>query len=333
MGPLEDGYIGGARLTTGGRSLMKKRKLGSNGPEISVIGYGAWEAGGSLWGPNPPDDQVIGAMQTALDTGVNWIDTAEVYGRGHSEELVGKAIAGREDVLVFTKVGPEGTGSGLHASGIRQAVGGSLRRLNREVIDLYQLHWPDDSIPLEETWGTMASLVDEGLVRYIGVSNFDRTRIEKCEAIRHVDSLQPHFSMLWRRVRDEGLLSFCKDNGTGTISYGPLGYGLLTGAITKDTKFSEDDWRSGSRGLLNYDRMFAPGKLEANLQIVDKLRPVADRLNVTLAQLALAWVLHQEGATGAIAGSRSPEHVAQNSGAGDVELTDKDLEEIEAILA
>jgi aryl-alcohol dehydrogenase-like predicted oxidoreductase len=250
---------------------MKKRKLGLNGPEISVIGYGAWEAGGSLWGPNPPDDQVIGAMQTAMDTGVNWIDTAEVYGAGRSEELVGKAVAGRDDVMVFTKVAPEGAGTGLHASWFRQAAHESLRRLGRDVIDLYQVHWPDDSIPLDETWGAMGSLVDDGLVRFIGVSNFHRDRIEQCEAIRHVDSLQPHFSMLWRRVRDEGLLSFCKDNGTGTISYGPLGYGLLTGAITKDTKFEDDDWRSGRLGLRNYERMFAPGKLEANLRALPRL--------------------------------------------------------------
>jgi aryl-alcohol dehydrogenase-like predicted oxidoreductase len=312
---------------------MKTRKLGEHGPEISVIGYGAWEAGGDLWGPNPSDDEVIRAMRTALDTGVNWIDTAEVYGAGRSEELVGKAVAGRDDVMVFTKVAPEGAGTGLHASGVRQAAHESLRRLGRDVIDLYQVHWPDDSIPLDETWGAMGSLVDDGLVRFIGVSNFHRDRIEQCEAIRHVDSLQPHFSMLWRRVRDEGLLSFCKDNGTGTISYGPLGYGLLTGAITKDTKFEDDDWRSGRLGLRNYERMFAPGKLEANLEIVDRLRPIADRLNITLAQLALAWVLHQTGATGAIAGSRSPKHVEENSRASDVELADKDLEEIEAILA
>lgn len=310
---------------------MKKRKLGSKGPEISVIGFGAWEAGGDAWGPNRSEDEVIKAMRTAFDSGMTWIDTAEVYGDGKSEELVGAAVKGYDDVLIFSKVAPKPSGTGFDKASVRKAAEKSLRRLGRDAIDLYQLHWPTRKVEVEETWQAMAELVDDGLVRNIGVSNFPRELIERCESIRHVDSLQPHFSMLHRNGRED-LLPFCESNGTGVIAYGPLGFGLLTGAITKDTEFDDEDWRGGS-GNGTYDEMFAPGKLEKNLEIVDSLRPIADRLDATLAQLALAWVVHQRGATGAIAGSRSPGHVAENAGAGSLDLSDKDLDEIESILA
>jgi aryl-alcohol dehydrogenase-like predicted oxidoreductase len=312
---------------------MKTSKLGTNGPEISVIGYGAWEAGGMQWGPNPPDDQVITAMRTAIDAGVTWIDTAEIYGGGKSEELVRQALDGRDEVLVFTKLAPKGPGSGFDRAGVRAGCEASLQRLGLDVIDLYQLHWPDQRTPVEETWEAMASLVNDGLVRHIGVSNFDQDLIERCERIRHVDSLQPHFSMLWREARDERLLEFCKRNGTGVIAYAPLGFGILTGAFDKDTTFSDDDWRSGKLGERGYDFLFAPGKFERNIDIVDELRPVADRLGVTPGQLALAWVVRQEGVTGAIAGSRDPTHVTENAGGGDVDLSDKDLEEIEEVIS
>jgi aryl-alcohol dehydrogenase-like predicted oxidoreductase len=309
---------------------VRRQRLGSKGPDISVIGFGAWEAGGMAWGPNPPEEQVIRAIQTAIDNGMNWIDTAEVYGAGRSEELVGRAIKGR-DVLVFTKIGSRPNGSGFDSHGVRAGAEASLKRLDCDVIDLYQVHWRDDATPLEETWAAMAALVDDGLVRHIGVSNFDRDEIERCEAIRHVDSLQPNFSMLYREAR-EGLLPFCESNGTGVIAYGPLGFGLLTGAVTKDTKFGADDWRSGRHGQGMYDVLFAPGKLERNVEFAESLRPIADRLGITIAQLALAWVCHQRGVTGAIAGSRSPEHVAENAGAGSVQLDQRDVDEIESLL-
>ncbi|MDP9070525.1 MAG: aldo/keto reductase [Actinomycetota bacterium] len=308
---------------------MRARPLGSQGPSISVIGFGAWEAGGVGWGPPLPDDEVLRAMRAAFDAGIGWVDTAELYGGGRSEELVGKAVQDRDDVGVFTKVAP--TGSGVHAAGVRKGAEGSLRRLRRDVIDLYQVHWPHPQVPLEETWEAMAELVEDELVRFVGLSNFGRDQIERCEAIRHVDSLQPHFSMLHRAGRED-LFPFCQANGTGVICYGPLAYGLLTGAVTAETRFGPDDWRSGLLGVGYYAELFAPGVLERNLEIVASLRPVADRLGVTLAQLALAWVVHQEGVTGAIAGSRSPRHVVDNAAAGDVELGPEDLEEIEAAL-
>ncbi|MGH2764554.1 MAG: aldo/keto reductase [Actinomycetota bacterium] len=310
---------------------MRTRRLGSRGPELSVIGFGAWEAGGDMWGPNPSEDQVIEAIRAGLDAGIGWIDTAEVYGSGTSEELVGRAIQGRRDqVLIATKVAPRMSGTGFRRDQVRRACGRSLKRLGIGHIDLYQLHWRDNSVPVEETWGAMSELVDEGLVRFIGVSNFDQELIERCEAIRPVDSLQPHFSMLHLENRD--LIRWCGDRGIGVVCYGPLAYGLLTGAVGVDTKFHPEDWRSGQGSGEYYGEMFAPGKIERSLAVVEALRPIAERLEVTLAQLALAWVVHQPGVTAAIAGSRNHDHVRQNAGAGDVELDGATLDEIEEIL-
>jgi aryl-alcohol dehydrogenase-like predicted oxidoreductase len=283
------------------------------------------------WGPNPPDEQVIEAMTTAFDAGIDWIDTAEVYGGGRSEELVAEAVSGRDEVMVFTKLAPRGAGSGFDPKGVRAGAEKSLGRLRRDVIDLYQLHWPDGSIPVEETWEAMAQLVDDGLVRHLGVSNFNRSLIERCQKVRHVDSLQPHFSMLRQEARSE-LLPFCESNGTGVIAYGPLAFGLLTGAVTRETEFSDDDWRSGKHGMGYYESLFAPGVLERNLDVVDALRPVAERLGCSLPQLALTWVFHQKGVTGAIAGSRSPGHVRENAEAGSLDLSRDDLEEIDGLL-
>ena len=310
---------------------MRTQRLGSSGPEVSVIGYGSWEAGGGIWGANPPEDQLIDAIRSGLDAGINWIDTAEIYGKGKSETIVGLAAEGRDDVMIFTKVAPRGAGTGFEPDRVRVAAESSLKRLGRDTIDLFQLHWPDDSVEVEDTWEAMAALKAEGIVRYIGVSNFDRSLIERCEKIEHVDSLQPQFSMLHRDGRDD-LFPFCRANGTGIICYGPLAYGLLTGVIDRDTKFEDDDWRSGGTGIGYYRELFAPGVIDKNLEIVEGLRPIADRLGITPAQLALAWVVHQDGVTGAIAGSRSTKHVVENGEAGDVQLEQKDLDEIESLL-
>jgi aryl-alcohol dehydrogenase-like predicted oxidoreductase len=310
---------------------MRMERLGSKGPEISVIGYGAWEAGGDVWGSNPSDERVVEAIRTGLDAGMNWIDTAEVYGDGASEELVGRAVADRRhEVILATKVAPRPAGTGFRAQEVRTACEGSLKRLGTDRIDLYQLHWTDENVPIEETWQAMAGLVDDGLVRHIGVSNHGRDLIERCEAIRHVDSLQPHFSML--QLQNRELIRWCAEQGIGVVCYGPLAYGLLTGAITRDTRFDPDDWRSGRRGMSYYSRMFAPGKIERSLAVTDALRPVAERTGITLGQLALAWTVHQPGVTAAIAGSRNPDHVRQNAGAGEVRLDEGTLAEIEEIL-
>ena len=298
---------------------MKTKRLGSRGPEISVVGYGAWEAGGTNWGTAPPDEQTVGAIHKGIEAGMTWVDTAEIYGHGRSEELVGRALKGHDDVMVFTKIAPAESGTGVEGGSIRRAAEASLERLGRDVIDLYQLHWPDDEVPVEESWEAMARLADEGLVRWIGVSNFDRPLIERCLAIRHVDSLQQQHSMLHRD--DEDLFAWCSSVGVGVLAYGPLAFGLLTGAIDASTTFDDDDWRSGKLGTDGYyGQHFAPGKIESNLAAVERLGAVAARVGVTLAQLALAWIVDHDWATAAIAGSRSPGHTAENAGAGDLTL-------------
>jgi aryl-alcohol dehydrogenase-like predicted oxidoreductase len=313
---------------------MRTERLGSRGPDLSVIGFGAWEVGGSEFlGPAPPRDQMLEAVRAAMDAGIDWIDTAEVYGKGASEEVVGLAIQGRrDDVRIATKLAPGPDGSGFRPDEVRRGCTESLRRLRTGHLDLYQLHWPDETgIPVEETWGAMGALIDEGLVRWIGVSNFDRELIERCEAIRHVDSLQQEFSMLV--LDDRELIRWCGERGIGVLAYGPLGYGLLTGAITAETRFDPKDFRSGADDWDYWQRLFAPGRFERSLAVVGALRQVADRLGVPPGQLALAWTAHQPGVTSAIAGSRDPAHVRSNAGAGDVELDEPTLAELDALLS
>jgi aryl-alcohol dehydrogenase-like predicted oxidoreductase len=312
---------------------MRTHRLGSRGPELSVVGYGAWEAGGTSWGPNESDDAVIAAVRAALDAGSNWIDTAEVYGDGVSETLVGRAIAGRGDVIVASKVAPEPEGSGFRPRQILAACDASLGRLGTDHIGLYQLHWPDpDGPPIEESWGAMAELQDAGKVRWIGVSNFDRDLIERCEVVRHVDSLQPEFSMLNRESAD--LIRWCGQHGTGVVSYGPLAFGLLTGSISTQTTFGDDDWRGQKGEPDDPDEvdLFDPDVLPKALELVDRLRPVARRLDVTLPQLALAWNVHQPGVTSAIAGSRDPAHVRSNAAVGDLSFDADTFAELDALL-
>jgi aryl-alcohol dehydrogenase-like predicted oxidoreductase len=307
---------------------MRTAKLGSQGPDVSVIGFGAWEAGmGREWDDAPPEAQVIEAIGTVFETGIDWIDTAEVYGNGTSERLVARAVARRRDeIAIATKVAPAPDGSGFRPEQVHQACRKSLERLSTDRIDLYQLHWPDTSgVPIEETWGAMTSLVDEGLVRTVGVSNFDRDLIERCLAVRHVDSLQQEFSILVLDDRD--LIRWCGEVGIGVLAYGPLAYGLLTGAITANTKFARRDHRRVEKGSL-----FGPGKREKSLAVVDAMRPIADRLGITVSQLALAWTVHQPGVTSAIAGSRNPDHVRSNAVSGDVVLDTATLDELEQVL-
>ncbi len=313
---------------------MKTHRLGSQGPELSVIGYGSWEAGGTAWGANESDEAVIAAMRAALDAGINWIDTAEVYGDGVSESLVGRAIAGRRDeVIVASKVAPEPEGTGFRPEQIRAACDSSLARLGVEAIDLYQMHWPDElGTPIEESWAAMAELQQAGKVRWIGVSNFDRDLLERCEAVRHVDSLQPEFSMLHRDPAD--LIEWCGRQGTGVVSYGPLAYGLLTGDITAETTYAEGDWRGqpGEPGDSDEVNLFDPAALPTALSLVDRLRAIAERAGASLPQLALAWNVHQPGVTSAIAGSRNPAHVRSNAGAGDLSLDAHTLAELRSLL-
>jgi aryl-alcohol dehydrogenase-like predicted oxidoreductase len=311
---------------------MRTRRLGSDGPEISVVGYGAWEAGGgSEWGAAKPDDRIVETINAALDAGITWIDTAEVYGAGRSEELVGRAIAGRRgDALVFTKVGPAPEGTGFRPEEVAKACRGSLDRLGVEHLDLYQLHWPDSTgVPVEDTWGAMVRLVDEGLVRHIGVSNFDRALIERCEAIRHVDSLQPEFSML--QLDNRELIAWCGRRGIGTITYGPLAYGILTGHVSGDTTFDEGDHRAAGGDV--WETFLRPGAIDGTMAVVDGLRPVAERIGASIAAVAIAWNVAQPGVTAAIVGSTDPDHVRANAAAGDLELDDETLAELDRVVS
>jgi aryl-alcohol dehydrogenase-like predicted oxidoreductase len=304
---------------------MRTKRLGAHGPELSVIGLGAWEAGGDAWGANPDDDDIVRAFHAAFDAGVTWVDTAEVYGAGVSERLVGKALAGRrDDLVVATKVGPQPEGTGFRPEQVRSACDASLARLAIDIIDLYQLHWPDESgVPVEDTWGAMAALVETGKVRAIGVSNFDQELLERCLPIRHVDSLQQEFSMLVLDDRD--LIRWCGEAGIGVVSYSPLGVGFLTGRFTRAEAEGIDDWRSRNDWT-------TAETLDDVFRVVDGLRPIAEQLGVTMGQLALAWNVAQPGVTAAIAGSRNGDHMRQNADAGDVALEPAVLSEIEELL-
>jgi aryl-alcohol dehydrogenase-like predicted oxidoreductase len=304
---------------------MRTRRLGAHGPELSVIGLGAWEAGGDAWGANPDDADIVRAFHAAFDEGVTWVDTAEVYGSGVSERLVGHAVAGRrDDLVVASKVGPQPEGSGFRPEQVRAACDASLGRLGIDVIDLYQLHWPDESgVPVEDTWGAMTGLVDAGKVRAIGVSNFDQELLERCLPIRHVDSLQQEFSML--ALEDRELLRWCGDAGIGVVSYSPLGVGFLTGRFTRAEAEKIDDWRSRNEWTTTET-------LDDVFRVVDGLRPLAERLGLTMGQLALAWNIAQPGVTAAIAGSRNGDHMRQNAAAGDLNLDPGVLTEIEELL-
>ncbi len=313
---------------------MKMREIGPSGAtSISVIGFGAWEAGGDAWGPNESDERVIEAMRAGLDAGMNWIDTAEVYGKGVSERIVGKAVQGRRDqALVFTKVAPASEGTGFRPDQVREALRASLQRLGLDHVDLYQLHWPDETgIPVEETWGAMVALRDEGLARHVGVSNFDRGLIERCEPVGRVDSVQNEFSLLVQDDRAE-FLPWLAERGIAYLAYSPLGAGILTGAMRSDHAFADDDWRSGRKDPdEEHPELFRPGLFEANVARADRLGELATNLGATTAAVALAWLVAVSSNTVAIAGSRSREHARSNAAAGDLDLEPDVLTEIDGI--
>src|SRR4051812_30408689 len=322
-------------------SSLPTRPLGSSGLEISPVGFGAWAIGGGGWsfGWGPQDDAAsLAAMRRAVALGVNWIDTAAVYGLGHSEELVGRLLRELPDAdrpLVFTKAGlvwnerdrmasPVQT---LAPDSLRREVEASLRRLGVERIDLYQFHWPDAvGTPVEESWTAMARLVEEGKVRAAGVSNFDVALLERCEAIRHVDSFQPPFSLI-RRDTAASQIPWCAAHDTGVIVYSPMQSGILTDRFSAQrvAAMAEDDWRRRSA-------QFNEPALSRNLALRDALRPIASRHDTSVSAIAVAWTLAWPGVTGAIVGARSPEQVDGWIDAARIELTAADLDEMAAAI-
>jgi aryl-alcohol dehydrogenase-like predicted oxidoreductase len=312
---------------------MELRRLGSDGPEISTIGLGTAEDGED-WGRHTHDADVVQAIQAALDAGMTWIDTAETYGANRSEELVGRAIAGRRDsVVLATKLAPEPWGTGFRSDQVRRGCEASLGRLGTDRIDLYQLHLPDPSgIPLEETWGAMVELIDSGLVRHIGVSNFTQAQIEQCHALHPVTSVQLHYSMVYNE--QWALARWCAEERIGILAYGPLGYGVLTGAITADTEFDPRDWRSGvdpDEDL--YLAVFEPRVFERNLDLLERLRAIGEQNGLSLVELVLAWTVAQPEVTSAIVGTRDERHARANARVGSIQLAPAALTALDEALA
>jgi aryl-alcohol dehydrogenase-like predicted oxidoreductase len=316
---------------------LRRVPLGSTDMAISRVGFGAWAIGGGGWKNGWGDQdagEAIAAMRYAVEQGVNWIDTAPVYGLGRSEEIVGRAFAGLPDAdrpLIFTKCGltfdaerpDDGPYNVLEPASIRREVEDSLRRLQVDRIDLYQVHWPpNDGTPLEEYWATMLALKGEGKVRAIGLSNHDVEQIRAAERIGHVDTLQPQLSMIHREAGAD-VIPLAADNGTAVIVYSPMQSGLLTGAMSAErvAALPADDWRASADD-------FTGDNLRRNLALADALRPVAERLGVSVGAVAVAWALSWPGVTGAIVGARSPRQVDGWLPAASLELGAAELMEL-----
>ncbi len=316
---------------------LSKRQLGSSGIEITVLGFGAWAAGGGGWayGWGPQDDEEsIASMRRAIDLGVNWIDTAAVYGLGHSEEVVGRflrQVPASERPLVFTKCGLQWHPTdrfvtptrSLRPERIAAECDESLRRLGVERIDLFQFHWPDETgVAVEDSWAAMSRLVDSGKIRLAGLSNFGVPMLERSEAIRHVDSLQSPYSLI-RRGLAEREIPWCAGHGTGVICYSPMQSGILTESFSAErvARLAGDDWRSRSPE-------FREPKLSANIALRDAIKPVAERHGTSVSAIAVAWTIATAGVTGAIVGARSAQQVDGWIDAATVRLGQDDLAEL-----
>ncbi|HXY14819.1 MAG TPA: aldo/keto reductase [Terriglobales bacterium] len=317
---------------------MQTKQLGNSDLHITPVGFGAWAIGGAgwqfAWGGQDDNDS-IGAIHRALELGVNWIDTAPAYGLGHSEEVVARAVKGwsGSKPYIFTKCGLRWNSTGtlqnvLTRESMREEVQNSLRRLQVEVIDLYQIHWPPepDSPQLEEGWSTLADLKREGKVRWIGVSNFNVKQMRRAKAIAPITSLQPPYSLINRTV-EEDILPYCLREDIGVIVYSPMASGLLSGAMTREraAKLPKDDWRSS-------DPEFLEPRLSRNLELVERLTEIAKRHNRLPGEVAIAWTLRNPAVTGAIVGARNARQANGVMRAGELRLSDKEVNEIEEFL-
>jgi aryl-alcohol dehydrogenase-like predicted oxidoreductase len=314
------------------KTQIKTTQLGSTGLEITRVGFGAWAIGGGGydwgWGSQEDEDSVA-TIQHALELGLNWIDTAAQYGFGHSEEVVGRAIAGLDErPYLFTKGGqPAGpartTLQSLRRDSLRRELEGSLSRLGVEAVDLYQIHWPLPDDEVEEGWTTLVELKEEGLVRHIGVSNFSVEQLRRIQQIAPVETLQPPYSFV-NRTTEKEILPFAEREGIGVIVYSPMGSGLLTGAMTREriANLPEDDWRK-------YDPRFQEPQLSERLALVERLEAGAQRHDVAPGAVAVAWTLRNPAVDGAIVGFRRPNQVDPIVAAANLELGEDDIAMIE----
>jgi aryl-alcohol dehydrogenase-like predicted oxidoreductase len=313
---------------------LSKKSLGNSDLSITSIGFGSWAVGGPWkfgWG-NQDDSDSIAAIHRALELGINWIDTAAIYGLGHSEEVVAKALGEwkGERPYVFTKCGmiwndKKEVNYSLRASSIQRECENSLRRLKIETIDLYQIHWPADEISeTEEGWTALVKLQKEGKVRWIGTSNFSAEELQRAQAIAPITSLQPPYSLIKRDI-EKDVLPLCQREKIGVIVYSPMASGLLTGAMTRErvAHLPQDDWRKGNPE-------FQEPRLTKNLELVERLQRVGARHGRSPGEVAIAWTLHHPAVTGAIVGGRNAKQVEEIVGAADFRLTDAEVGEIEA---
>lgn len=315
---------------------MNTKRLGGTDLELTSIGLGTWAIGGGgwafAWGPQDDQDS-IRTIHRALDLGINWIDTAPAYGTGHGEEIVGRALQGlSHKPVIATKCGRSWDPQrklfpALKKEVIRSEVEASLKRLQVEVIDLYQIHWPQPDEDIEEAWTAIAEAIQQGKIRYGGVCNFNAAQLKRLQAIHPVASLQPPYSMIVRGVEDEAL-GYCAAQNIGVVAYSPMQKGLLTGKVTRERvqNFAEDDHR-------RRDPQFQEPLLGRNLELAEGLRGIAERTGRTVAQLAIAWVLRRPEVTSAIVGARQPKQIEEICNQGHWTLNSEDLTDIESLLA
>jgi len=309
---------------------MERVRLGKTELQVSPIAFGTWSFGGE-WGRFDAD-QAAATVGRALELGITLFDTAQGYGFGAAERLLGQALwarSRREDVFVATKGGLRKEGDRLLRDAsdrwLREGVDASLRNLATDYIDLYQVHWPDEHTPAEETAGALQDLVREGKIRHAGVSNYDVKQMEELSRFGTLETLQPPYHLFRREIEDE-ILPYAADHDLGVLVYGAMAHGLLTGTMTPESRFAQEDWRATSQD-------FSGETFRRNLAVVERLRAIAQQRGVTLAQLAVAWTLAHPAVQVTIIGARRPDHLEESAAAADIELTSEDLADIDAALA
>ena len=317
--------------------VMERRRFGRTGLEVSALGFGSWPMSGQERYGSIEDREAVQAIRSALDAGVNCVDTAPVYGFGHAEEVVGEALAGRRhEVVLVTKCGivwdPGSTATrrDISAASLKREVEQSLRRLRTDVIDVYLLHWPTESTPFEEAFGALDDLVRSGRIRFVGVSNFTVAQMERCRAVRPIDVVQVGYHLFDRRMEAE-VFPYCARHGIGVMGYGSLGHGLLTGAVTADTRFPEPDWRA--KGVAFGQPLLKPENLRRNVAVVARLQDeIAAPRGVPVSQVALAWALRNPVVSTALVGSRTPAEARANLVGAALRLTDTEAARIDELM-